>query len=96
MSRTVRTNKTVSNTYTTNTCVMLDDCDNSMYLLSNEGENGLLFCLTDADGIQDLTSCFLHLTFPRLVLPFARVLVLLRAEGIQSCPSSSFFVHPVV
>lgn len=60
---------------------MMDEYDKSVYLLSNEGENGLFFCLTDADGIQDLTSCFLHFTSPRLVLQLAWILVLLRVEG---------------
>lgn len=59
---------------------MLDDSDKSVYLFSNEGENGLLFCLTDADGIQDLTSCFYHFTSPRLVHQFARLLELLGTE----------------
>lgn len=62
---------------------MLDECDTSAYLLSNEGENGLFFRLTDADGIQDLTSCFRHFTSSRLVLQLAWVLILLKAEGHQ-------------
>lgn len=66
----------------------------SVYLLSNEGENGLLFSLTDADGVQDLTSCFLHLTSPWLVLQFARVLELLRAEGrVESVICLTHCIH---
>lgn len=58
---------------------MLDERDESAYLLSNQGENGLFLRLADADGIQHLTSCFLHFTSPRLQLTW--FLVLLRAEG---------------
>lgn len=71
----------------------LDESDKSVYLLSNEGENCLFFCLTDADGIQDLTSCFHHITSPRLVHQFARVLVLLRAERNKLCQPLSLIVH---
>ena len=66
------------------TYYMLDQSDKSVYLLSNEGENGLFFRLTDADGVQDLTSCFRHFTsLPFRLLQLARVLELLEGEGNQ-------------
>lgn len=65
---------------------MFDVHHTSVYLLPDEGQDCLLFRLTDADGIQDLTSRFLHFTSLWFVLQFARVFILLRAEGNQSRP----------
>ena len=55
----------------------------TVYLLSDEGENCLFFCLTDADGIQDLASCFHHFTVCGHALQFARILILLRAQRLH-------------
>lgn len=67
--------------------ITLDDSGKSVYLLPNEGENCLLFSLTDADGIQDLTSCFYNFTSPGLVHEFAGLLELLRSQGEASFPT---------
>lgn len=92
MSKIVCANNTTLNTYMTHTPLNVGDAGyKNVYLLPDEGENSFLLCLTDADGIQDLTSCFLHLTSPRRVLQFACVLVLLRAEGNYTFTSSYFF-----
>ena len=84
VSRILCTNNTKMNINTTDTHWMWGR--KVCYLLSNQSENRLLLCFTDADGIKDLTSCFLHLTVPGVALQFARVVVLLGTERSQSHP----------
>lgn len=68
----------------------------SVYLLSDKGENCPFFFLTDADGIQDLTSRFLHLTSLREALQLTRVFILSRAGGNQSSVSFLFPTNQVL
>lgn len=67
-------------TNTLKVLITLGDSVRGTDLFSNEGENCLLFSLTDADGIQDLTSCFGNFTSPGLVHQFAGLLELLRTQ----------------
>ena len=65
-----------------------------LYLLFDELENCILLCLTDADGVQNLTSFLQHFIFSQIiVVQFARVVILVRVGEANRKGFSSLSWH---